>query len=140
MSGHTSGAVRLVLRIEGLVVLVTGVCAYARLGASWTTFALFFLAPDLSWLGYLSGARVGAATYNSAHSYIGPLGCLVLGVLHSQPAALAAGLFWCTHIGLDRALGYGLKHSTGFQYTHLGRIGRRNQPTSPSPTGSARTE
>jgi hypothetical protein len=39
------------------------------LGASWTTFALFFLAPDLSWLGYLSGARVGAATYNSTHSY-----------------------------------------------------------------------
>jgi hypothetical protein len=104
MNGHTSGAVRLVLRIEGLVVLVTGVCAYAQLGASWTTFALFFLAPDLSWLGYLFGARVGAATYNSAHSYIGALGCLVLGVLHSQPAALAAGLIWCTHIGLDRAV------------------------------------
>jgi Domain of unknown function (DUF4260) len=70
MYGHSPGAVRLVLRIEGLVVLVTGVCAYARLGASWSTFALFFLAPDLSWLGYLFGARVGAATYNSAHSRI----------------------------------------------------------------------
>jgi hypothetical protein len=57
MSGHTSGAVRLVLRIEGLVVLVTGVCAYARLGASWTTFALFYLAPDLSWLGYRTRPR-----------------------------------------------------------------------------------
>jgi hypothetical protein len=32
MSGHASGAVRLVLRIEGLVVLVAGVWAYARVG------------------------------------------------------------------------------------------------------------
>jgi hypothetical protein len=59
-----------------------------------------------------------------------------LGVLHSQPAALGAGLIWCTHIGLDRALGYGLKYSTGFQYTHLGRIGRRQQPTPPSHYGN----
>jgi hypothetical protein len=137
MSGHTSGAVRLVLRIEGFVVLVAGVWAYARLGVSWTTFALFFLVPDLSWLGYLLGPKVGAVTYNSAHSYIGALGCLTLGVLQSRPIALAAGLIWCTHIGLDRALGYGLKYSTGFQYTHLGRIGRRPQSMSPSPTGSA---
>jgi hypothetical protein len=105
-------------------------------GVSRTTFALFFLVPDLSWLGYLLGPRVGAATCNSAHSYIGALGCLTLGVLQSRPIALAAGIIWCTHVGLDRALGYGLKYSTGFQYTHLGRIGRRPQSMSPSPTGS----
>jgi hypothetical protein len=58
-------------------------------------------------------------------------------VLQSRPIALAAGIIWCTHIGLDRALGYGLKYSTGFQYTHLGRIGRRPQSMSPSPTGGA---
>jgi hypothetical protein len=29
------------------------------------------------------------------------------------------------HIGLDRALGYGLKHESGFSDTHLGRIGRK---------------
>jgi hypothetical protein len=28
------------------------------------------------------------------------------------------------HIGIDRALGYGLKYSTGFGFTHLGRIGK----------------
>jgi hypothetical protein len=140
MYGYTLGGVRLILRIEGLVVLVAGVWAYAHFGASWTTFALFFLVPDLSWLGYLFGPKVGAATYNSAHSYVGAIGCLALGGLQSQPIALAAGLIWCTHIGLDRALGYGLKYSTGFQYTHLGRLGRRQQPTSPSATGSARTE
>jgi hypothetical protein len=27
------------------------------------------------------------------------------------------------HIGVDRALGYGLKYGAGFGLTHLGRIG-----------------
>lgn len=130
MYGHTAGGVRLILRIEGLVVLFSGVWAYARFGASWTTFAVLFLVPDLSWLGYLVGPKVGAATYNSGHSYIGAVGCLVFGVLQSRPTVLAAGLIWCTHIGFDRALGYGLKYSTGLQYTHLGRIGRPPRSTS----------
>jgi hypothetical protein len=29
------------------------------------------------------------------------------------------------HIGVDRALGFGLKLPTGVRDTHLGRIGRR---------------
>ena len=36
----------------------------------------------------------------------------------------ALALIWIAHIGLDRALGYGLKYATGFGDTHLGRIGR----------------
>ena len=31
------------------------------------------------------------------------------------------GLIWLTHIGVDRALGYGLK-PTGFKDTHLQRV------------------
>jgi hypothetical protein len=30
---------------------------------------------------------------------------------------------WATHIGIDRALGLGLKYGAGFGLTHLGRIG-----------------
>ncbi|MDB5619562.1 MAG: hypothetical protein JWQ24_3800 [Tardiphaga sp.] len=33
-------------------------------------------------------------------------------------------LIWLAHIGLDRALGYGLKYVAGFRFTHLGRIGK----------------
>ena len=41
-------------------------------------------------------------------------------------AALAlAGAVLVAHVGLDRALGYGLKHASGVADTHLGRIGRR---------------
>jgi Domain of unknown function (DUF4260) len=124
MNGETSGSVRLILRIEGLVAFGVGVLAYARFGASWTTFLLFFMTPDLSWLAYLSGPKLGAASYNAAHSYIGALACVVLGVLQGWPGVLATGLIWVAHIGLDRALGYGLKYSTGFTDTHLGNIGR----------------
>jgi Domain of unknown function (DUF4260) len=32
-------------------------------------------------------------------------------------------MIWLAHIGIDRALGYGLKYTAGFTFTHLGRIG-----------------
>jgi hypothetical protein len=36
-------------------------------------------------------------------------------------------LIWTSHVGMDRALGYGLKLPSGFQDTHLGRIGKPRQ-------------
>jgi hypothetical protein len=44
-------------------------------------------------------------------------------VLHA-PLALAVGLIWAAHVGIDRALGFGLKYASAFGDTHLGRIGR----------------
>jgi len=119
-----SGGVRTLLRLEGVVVLGAALAAYAQFGAGWGVFALWLLAPDLALLGYLAGPRVGATLYNAAHSYAGAVALLVLGVLAAMPWAVAGGLIWCAHIGLDRALGYGLKYGTGFGATHLGRIGR----------------
>jgi len=124
MSGETRGGVRLVLRVEGLCVLLAALFIYARHGFGWGTFALCFLAPDLSFFGYLAGARVGAFCYNTAHSYIGAIACLVVGAVFALPGFTAAALIWCAHIGFDRALGYGLKYADGFGFTHLGRIGR----------------
>lgn len=125
--GAVSGGVRIALRLEGLAVLLASVTAYMQLGAGWGAFAMLFLVPDLSFLGYLAGARIGAAVYNLAHSYIGPVALLALGTLADMPVALAVGLIWCAHIGFDRLLGYGLKYASGFTATHLGRIG----PTDP---------
>jgi hypothetical protein len=122
--GSVGGGVRWLLRLEGLAVLVMAAAAYVQFGAGWEFFAWLFLLPDLSFLAYLAGPRVGALAYNAAHSYIGALGLLALGVLAAMPLALAAGLVWCAHIGLDRALGYGLKYATGFGDTHLGPAGR----------------
>jgi Domain of unknown function (DUF4260) len=123
MNGAANGGVRWLLRAEGGIVLVAALLAYSKFGLGWGTFALYFLAPDLSFLGYLAGSFVGALAYNSAHSYVGAVVVLVAGTLLSAPAITAAGLIWCAHIGMDRALGYGLKYSAGFGFTHLGPIG-----------------
>jgi hypothetical protein len=100
------------------------VVAYSALGGRWGLFALLFLLPDLSMVGYLAGRRVGAASYNAAHSYFGPALLAALGaVLHAHGALLIACI-WAAHVGFDRLLGYGLKYATSFGDTHLGQRGR----------------
>ena len=34
-------------------------------------------------------------------------------------------MIWAAHIGIDRALGFGLKYPDAFSSTHLGGIGGR---------------
>lgn len=118
------GVPRTLLRLEGLAALVAAVIAYRLLGGSWGWFAVLFLAPDLSMLGYLAGPRLGSIFYNAAHSY---LGAALLAAAAYMSGSIPAGqlaLIWCAHVGFDRALGYGLKYSAAFTDTHLGRIGR----------------
>lgn len=125
MTDAVAGGVRVLLRLEGLCIFVASVLAYAKFGSGWDTFAWFFFAPDLAFVGYLAGPKAGAIAYNTTHSVAGALAVLVIGVLGSAPVAVTAGIIWAAHIGFDRALGYGLKYSTGFKFTHLGVIGQR---------------
>jgi hypothetical protein len=127
-AGGAIGGVRAVLRLEGAVMLLVSLALYQRLGGSWETFALCFLLPDVSFAGYLLGPKAGAFAYNCAHSYVGPLLCAGVGVLTGAHICLIAALIWSAHVGFDRALGYGLKYSEGFGFTHLGRIGREARP------------
>ena len=120
--GCPTGSVRALLRIEGAAAFAGSAALYGHAGFSWSLFALFFLAPDLAMLGYLGGQKAGAATYNLLHTYAGPLILALAGFLLASPPALAAALIWTSHIGLDRALGFGLKYPTGFGDTHLGRL------------------
>lgn len=120
----------LLLRLEGLAALVAAVWGYALLGASWGWFAALLLAPDLSAVGYLRGPRVGAAVYNVAHTYAAPALLALASHLAGWAFGLPVALVWVAHIGVDRALGYGLKLPDGFHQTHLGPIGagRRASP------------
>ncbi|MCJ2126573.1 DUF4260 domain-containing protein [Methylobacterium sp. J-077] len=122
MTGTVTGAPRLLLRLEGLLVFAAAAVTYGRLEAAWWPFALLFLVPDLTLLGYGAGRATGAALYNSGHWYGPPAACVAWGVFGPAPEILAAGLIWAAHIGFDRALGYGLKHPAGFGVTHLGTI------------------
>ena len=116
--------VDLMVRLEWAATAVAAIVVYKMTGVSWWLFALLILTPDLAMLGYLAGPRVGAASYNALHTLIAPLVLGLTGVLFASPVATAVALIWIAHIAIDRALGYGLKLATGFQDTHLGRIGR----------------
>ncbi|MBS0472960.1 MAG: DUF4260 domain-containing protein [Proteobacteria bacterium] len=123
-NGSVDGGARTLLRLEGFALLSGAVALYGRAGGDWKLFAALFLAPDLSFLGYLSGGRIGAAAYNSLHSTLGPILLAAFGIALAAPLASLVALIWLAHVGFDRALGYGLKHGAGFGFTHLGRIGR----------------
>ena len=127
--GAVRGAVRVWLRLEGIAAFLLATTVFAHIGGSWLVFAVLFFAPDISFAGYLAGPRVGAAVYNLAHSYVGPL--VLAATMLSVGTGLTLALVWAAHIGLDRALGYGLKYSTAFSDTHLGRIGRGAAAQSP---------
>ena len=123
-SGAVAGSVRTLLRVEGLAIAGLTVLMYARMGANWWLFAALWLAPDLSMLGYLGGACRGARAYNAAHTYFLPCVLAFVALVLRADWLLPYALIWANHIGVDRLLGYGLKYSNGFRFTHLGVTGR----------------
>jgi Domain of unknown function (DUF4260) len=123
-AGAVAGGVRTLLRLEGLTLFAGMTLLYGVWDGSWWIYAILFLAPDLSFAAYLAGPRVGAAVYNAAHSYMAPVTLMVTGLALASPLTLSVAMIWMAHIGIDRALGYGLKYRAGFTFTHLGRIGK----------------
>lgn len=115
--------VTVLLRAEGLAVLILALVVYWQLGGNWWWFALLILAPDLSALGYLGGPRLGATLYNAVHNYALPLAVGLVSYF-GAPYLLPFIAIWIAHIGGDRMLGYGLKYPDSFGQTHLGPIGK----------------
>lgn len=124
MPTAVQGGVRRLLRLEGLALMLVSLWAYQRSGASWSEFAMLFLLPDLALLAYAFNPRIAAVCYNLTHASLGAWALLMAGVMLEQATFLSWGLIWLAHIGFDRALGYGLKYSVGFRYTHLGKVGK----------------
>ena len=111
------------LRLEGAAVCALAVFFYWNIGGQWWLFLVLFLWPDLFLLGYLASPRVGSALYNLAHTYALPLTLVVASYGTRKPGLLIFALIWLAHIGVDRALGFGLKYPTAFKDTHLQRVG-----------------
>ena len=114
----------LLLRLEALLVLLASLIAYSALHGRWPLFAVLFLVPDLSLLGYLArnNKRFAAGLYNAVHSYAGPL---LLGLTAWKWHSVVMGevaVIWIAHIALDRFLGFGLKYSQAFQPTHIQNV------------------
>jgi hypothetical protein len=113
---------RLLLRLEGLVLFAAAIALYLREDFSVLALLLLFLAPDLSFVGLAGGARVGAVAYDAVHTYVGPVLLASVSILAEWNVGVELGLIWLAHIGLDRALGYGLRYPDAFRETHLQRV------------------
>src|SRR3982074_3220606 len=91
-AGAVTGGVRMLLRLEGLTLFVGMTLLYAVWDGSWWVYAILFLAPDLSFAGYLGGARVGPVIHNAAHSYMAPVTLMVTGFGLASPLVLSIAL------------------------------------------------
>ncbi len=113
-----------IVSTEFLLLAVLTALLFHFAGFSWWWLFVLFPIVDISAFGYLQNAKAGAATYNIGHSFIGPALFVGAYVLGAPEWALFIGMVWIFHIFVDRALGYGLKHTKGFGHTHLGPIGK----------------
>ena len=123
--GAVAGMPLRILRSEGFVLLAVALAGFfSALDEPFWLVPLLLFVPDLFIVGYARSVRTGAALYNLAHSYPAPALVGAIAVASSNHLWEAVALVWFAHIGMDRALGYGLKHNDSFTHTHLGKIGR----------------
>jgi hypothetical protein len=117
-----------IVRLESLTLFAICVFAFFALNESWRLFALYFIAIDLSMVGYLINNKVGAIVYNLGHTFVFPA-LLILFAIATESAGnqnhdlVVFAFVWLAHISLDRTLGFGLKLHD-FHHTHLGVIGK----------------
>ena len=112
------------LRLDGLAVGIAAIVAFAMIGGNWWLFAVLILAPDLAFLATGLGPKRAAMVYNFVHSYIWLVILVGAGQLTQVGWLSLVGLIWAAHIGIDRAIGYGLKYPSSIETTHLGLIGK----------------
>lgn len=114
-------------KIEGALVFIAVISAiYPWDHWPWWLAGAIFFSPDIAIVAYLGGSRFGAAVYNLLHIYGLGLGLMAVSYMLPDTTWLfPAGSLVLGHAGFDRMLGYGLKETSGFHDTHLGRIGRR---------------
>ncbi len=112
----------ILLRVEGMAVLILAMFAYGRLEVSWLVFLILFLWPDLAIVVYAVNKDWGTAVYNLLHTYTLPIILLIAAVLFSSTAGIQFAIIWFAHIGMDRLFGYGLKYTSAFKDTHLTRL------------------
>ena len=126
-SATVRGSVLTLLRLEGLAVAAVTAVLYAKTGASWWLVCGAVVDAGLVDAGLSCRLVPGRALLQrrahlrSAGSTGAQCACCCM-----LPALLPFALIWANHIGVDRLLGYGLKYSDGFGFTHLGRLGKRS--------------
>ena len=114
--------VKILLRLEGLAILLVSAYLYYVISGNWVVFVILFLLPDLTLLAYLKDNKLGSTVYNLVHNYMTVLAILVIGYLAGNDVVISVGLVLSSHIGLDRLVGYGLKYPNKDKTTHLQKV------------------
>ena len=113
---------RLLLHLEGLVILVGSLILYAHLDFKWSIFLLLLFVPDIPLLFYGIDKRFASIAYNLVHSIIFPLVLMLLSYFNQQQLGLQISLIWLAHIGMDHTFGYGFKYLGQMKENHFSRI------------------
>jgi hypothetical protein len=111
-------------RIESWAIFIASVYLYWYLDFNFILFVLLLFVFDIFMVGYFFNNRIGAYMYNLGHSVIFPPILFTIGFVTDTRVLIGFSLIWFAHIGFDRGLGYGLKFTSSFKDTHLGKIGK----------------
>jgi Domain of unknown function (DUF4260) len=114
-----------ILKLEEAAMFILCIYALSLFHVSWWVYLLVFIAPDISFLGYAAGNKVGAVCYNLFHHKGIAVAIFVTGFLLENEWLQIIGIILFGHSSMDRMLGYGLKLNEGFKYTHLGTMGKK---------------
>ena len=108
------------LRLEEVGQFLLSILLFNQLNYAWWVFPACILLPDLSMIGYLVNAKIGAWLYNFFHHKFVAIAVLILGFWLGNSAIMLTGLILFGHSAMDRFFGYGLKFNDNFKHTHLG--------------------
>lgn len=118
---------KILLRIEEAFMFGLAIYLNSLLSYDGWLYWLWFLAPDLGFIGYAINTRIGAITYNTLHHKGLALTMYLLGSFYSVELLQFSGLILFGHSAFDRMLGYGLKYADSFHHTHLGFVGQNKK-------------
>jgi Domain of unknown function (DUF4260) len=110
-------------RLEAASMFIATLYFYHLAHGSWLWYVPMWIAFDVTAIGYVVNARIGAYTYNVGHSFVVPSLLAIADAASPHHWLTILTLMWFAHITLDRVQGYGLKETSGFTHTHLGLIG-----------------
>ncbi len=110
------------LKLEYLAEFLLGLFLFNVLDYAWWWFPVLLFTPDISMVGYLINPKIGAYLYNIFHHKALGVILTILGMITFINLISLAGAIILAHIGMDRLFGFGLKHTSAFRDTHLGKI------------------
>lgn len=110
----TDVAGKALLKLQSVLYFIVSVLIFSNLHLEWWLYPLFFLAPDLSFLGYLFNDKTGVIFYNIAHHFLTAAAIYGLGIYMGSIWLVFAATILLGHLAFDRLLGFGLRNLEEF--------------------------